>query len=127
MLLVGLSSYRFKVFLRPNVHEDFFEFFSIEFAACLNHLAGPPGAERGPGPCSDMTDFRSREVQNALEKIPQFGPKYDVISKKNKKTSDLQKEKVFELHMLIFQCHFDGPPLKPMGPLLGSLKSTKPP
>ena len=96
MLLVGLSSYRFKVFQRPNVPVDFFEFFSIEFAACLNHLAGPPAAERGPEASSNMTNFRSCEVQNELEKMPQFGPKYDVISKKkNKKRSSPKFEEFF--------------------------------
>ena len=35
-----------------------------------------------------------------------------------------KKKKVFRLHMLISQCHFDGPPLELMGPLLGSLKPT---
>ena len=34
------------------------------------------------------------------------------------------KKKVFDLHMLIFQCHFDGPPLDLMDPLLGPLKPT---
>ena len=68
--------------------------------------------------------------------MPQFDPKCDVISKKKRsstkfkgffrpKTSDLKK-KAFELHLLIFRCHFDGPyaglpeaneaPLRPMGP-----------
>ena len=37
-----------------------------------------------------------------------------------------KKEKVFGLHMLIIQCHFDGPPLKPIGPLLSPLKPTAP-
>ena len=68
MLLVGLSSYRFKVFRRPNVPVEFFKFFSIEFAACVNHLAGPPGAERGPEASSNMTVFRSSEVQNGRKK-----------------------------------------------------------
>ena len=55
------------------------------------------------------------------EKMPQFCPNYDVISKKNKKlfTEILTvfpveirwspKKKVFKPHMLISQCHFDGP------------------
>ena len=39
-----------------------------------------------------------------------------------------QKKKVFRLHMLISQCHFDGPPLELMGPLkpMGPLKSIGP-
>ena len=67
----------------------------------------------------------------------QFGPKDDVISKKKgihrnfngfsgRNSRWSQKKKVFGLHMLISQCHFDGPPLKPMGPLLGHLKQTAP-
>ena len=45
-----------------------------------------------------------------------------------------KKKKVFRLHMLISQCHFDGPPLELMGPLkpkaflkpMGPLKSMGP-
>ena len=58
------------------------------------------------------------------EKMLQFRPKYDPKTAKNKWSP--KKKKVFELNMLISPCHFDGPSLKPMGPLLGSLKPTKP-
>ena len=43
------------------------------------------------------------------------------------KLGDLQnkkKKKVFRLHMLISQCHFNGPPLELMSSLLGLLKPT---
>ena len=101
--------------------------------------AGPPGVERGAGASSNMTDFRSCEVQNGRKKCRNL-VRNMICSPKKKKKRSLPKferffglkrvisknKKVFELHMLIFQCHFDGPPLKPMGPLLGSLKPTKP-
>ena len=86
-----------------------------------------------------MTDFRFCEVQNGRRKCRSL-VRNMMWSPKKKRSSpifegffqpnsgDLQKKKkVFELHMLICQYHFDGPPLKPMGPLLGSLKPTKPP
>ena len=34
--------------------------------------AGPPGAERGPGASSNMTDFRFCEVQNGRRKCRSF-------------------------------------------------------
>ena len=61
-------------------------------------------------------------------KMPQFCPNYDVISKTKKKRSSV-------FHILISQCHFDGPseaqepsagPLKPTGPMMGPLKSMSP-
>ena len=37
---------------------------------------------------------------------------------------EIREKKVFRLHMLNSQCHFDQPPLELMGPLLGPLKPT---
>ena len=74
--------------------------------------------------------------------MPHFFPNYDVISKKKKKRKGLHrnsnvffgrnlvisKKKVFRPHMLISQCHFDGPSAGPAeaNGLMGPLKSMGP-
>ena len=73
---------------------------------------GGAGTKSGPGPAQirRISGFVKSKIdgENAV-----VWSKDDVISK---------KKKVFRLHMLIFQCHFDGPPLELMGTLLGLLK-----
>ena len=101
--------------------------------------AGAPGAERGPGASSNMMDFRFCEVQNrrrkccSLVRNIMWSPKkkglhwnFNGFPVKFKWSPKKKKKKVFGLHTLILQFHFDGLPLKPMGPLLGSLKPTVP-
>ena len=93
--------------------------------------AGPPGAERGRGASSNMTDFRSCEVQNGRRKCLSLIQNVMWSQKKGLhrtlkvfpariRWSQINKKKFFELYVLVFQCHFHGPPLMPMGPLLGS-------
>ena len=59
--------------------------------------------QKWAGASSNMTDFRFCEVQNRREKCCSLDRKMMWSPKKKR------KKKVFRLHMLISQCHFDGP------------------
>ena len=87
---------------------------------CITSVA--PGNKSGRGASSNMTDFRFCEVQNRRRKCCslvrkmmwsiskwRYSPKFWRFFRS--KLGDLQKKKkkVFRFHMLISQCHFDGP------------------
>ena len=55
-----------------------------------------------------------KKTKKVFTKILTVFPVEIRCSPKKKKK---KKKKVFRLHMLISQCHFDGPPLELMGPL----------
>ena len=91
---------------------------------CQGRQLRAAGVERGSGPAQICRIYGFVKFKTN-KKMPQFRPKYDVISKKRKKAftkiwrvfpaknrcfPKKKKKKVFELHMLISQRHFDGPP-----------------
>ena len=97
------------------------------------------GGRTWSGVSSIITDFRFCEVQNRRRKCSSLVLNMMWSPKKKKvfteiltvflvefRWSPLPQKKAFGLHMLISQCHFNGPPHKPMSPLLGPLKPTAP-
>ena len=84
--------------------------------------ARAPRAEGGPEASSNMTDFRLCELQNRRRKCRSF-VQIMMWSQKKKVFTEIfpvfpveirwsqkkTKTKVFRPHMLITQCHFDGP------------------